>query len=144
MFYAIIWPNINWKNNMNVPDLGPAHHHWELGVEPGASCVERSHLRWFRHLTRMPPGLLLLEVFQPRVTGRRPRGRPRPSWSLEGWYFSSGPRTPPQEKLESVAGETDIWNTLLSLLTLWPNPRQVDDDGWTSALDRKGSLLFFS
>ncbi len=26
-------------------------------------CVERSQLRWFRHLVRMPPGRLPVEVF---------------------------------------------------------------------------------
>ena len=38
---------------------------WEgLGVEPLLLCVERSQLRWFRHLTRrMPPGRLPREVY---------------------------------------------------------------------------------
>ena len=27
-----------------------------LGVEPLLLCVERSQLRWFGHLVRMPPG----------------------------------------------------------------------------------------
>ena len=35
-----------------------------LGVEPLLLCVERSQLRWFRHLARMPPGHLPREVFQ--------------------------------------------------------------------------------
>ena len=35
-----------------------------LGVEPLLLCVERSQLRWFRHLVRMPPGRLPREVFQ--------------------------------------------------------------------------------
>jgi len=49
----------------------------ELGVEPPLLHIERSQLRWFGHLIRMPPGRLLLEVFRARPTGRRPRGRPR-------------------------------------------------------------------
>ena len=44
----------------------------ELGVEPLLLRVERSQLRWFGHLTRMPPGRLPLEVFRARPTGRRP------------------------------------------------------------------------
>ncbi|KAJ7993845.1 hypothetical protein DPEC_G00258930 [Dallia pectoralis] len=51
----------------------------ELGVEPLLLCVERSQLRWFGHLVRMPPGRLPREVFQARPAGRRPRGRPRTS-----------------------------------------------------------------
>ncbi|KAL3970397.1 type I keratin, acidic [Sarotherodon galilaeus] len=38
--------------------------------------VLTSQLRWFGHLTRMPPGRLLGEVFRACPTGRRPRGTP--------------------------------------------------------------------
>uniref|UniRef100_A0A8D0DB40 C2H2-type domain-containing protein n=1 Tax=Sander lucioperca TaxID=283035 RepID=A0A8D0DB40_SANLU len=38
----------------------------ELGVEPLLLRVERSQLRWFGHLVRMPPGRLPREVFQAR------------------------------------------------------------------------------
>ncbi|XP_036950584.1 uncharacterized protein LOC119017743 [Acanthopagrus latus] len=51
-----------------------------LGVELLLLCVERSQLRWFSHLTRMPPGRLPREMFLARPTGRRPRGRPRTRW----------------------------------------------------------------
>ena len=43
-----------------------------LGVEPLLLCVERSQLRWFGHLVRMPPGRIPREVFQARPAGRRP------------------------------------------------------------------------
>jgi len=52
----------------------------ELGVEPLLLRIERSQLRRFGHLIRMPPGRLPFEVFQARPTGRRPRGRPRTCW----------------------------------------------------------------
>ena len=75
----------------------------ELGVEPLLLRVQRSQLRWFGHLIRMPPGRLPLEVFQARPTGRRPRGRPRTRWrdyiSLLAWERLGIP----QEELESVA-----------------------------------------
>ena len=48
-----------------------------LGVEPLLLCMERSKLRWFRHLMRVPAGRLPREVFLARPTGKRPRGRPR-------------------------------------------------------------------
>ncbi len=42
----------------------------ELRVEPLLLHVERSQLRWFRHLIRMPPGCLPVEVFRVRPPGR--------------------------------------------------------------------------
>ncbi|MDG2633017.1 hypothetical protein P7M35_24665, partial [Vibrio parahaemolyticus] len=47
-----------------------------LGVEPLLLHIERSQLRWFGHLVRMPSGRLPWEVFRACPTGRRPRGRP--------------------------------------------------------------------
>ena len=94
----------------------------EIGVEPLLLLVERSQLRWFGHLTRMPPGRLPLEVFRARPTGRRPRGRPRTSWrdyiSLLAWKRLGIP----QEELESVAGEKEAWRALLDLLPPRPGP----------------------
>ncbi|KAK0152308.1 hypothetical protein N1851_006217 [Merluccius polli] len=88
----------------------------ELGVEPLLLCVERSQLRWFGHLIRMPPGHLPLEVFRACPTGRRPRGRPRTRWRD---YICLGV---PQEELENVAGEKGAWSSLLSLLPPRPGP----------------------
>ena len=41
-----------------------------LGVEPLLLRVERSQLRWFGHLVRMPPGRLPRELSQARPAGR--------------------------------------------------------------------------
>ena len=51
-----------------------------LGVEPLLLRGERSQLRWFGHLVRMPPGCRPREVFQAHPAGKRPRGRPRTRW----------------------------------------------------------------
>ena len=57
---------------------------WEgLGVEPLLLCVERSQLRWFRHLMRMPPGRLPREVFLARPTGRKQGVDPRPGGGMK-------------------------------------------------------------
>jgi len=76
----------------------------ELGVEPLLLRVERSQLRWFGHLIRMPPGRLSLEVFQARPTGRRPRGRPKTRWrdfiSRLAWERLGIP----QNELDNVGG----------------------------------------
>ena len=94
----------------------------ELGVESLLLRVERSQLRWFGHLIRMPPGRLPLEVFQARPTGRRPRGRPRTRWrdyiSRLAWERLGVP----QNELESVAGEREAWVGLLGQLPLRPDP----------------------
>ena len=94
----------------------------ELGVESLLLRVERSQLRWFGHLIRMPPGRLPLEVFQARPTGRRPRGRPRTRWrdyiSRLAWERLGVP----QNELESVAGEREAWVGLLGRLPPRPDP----------------------
>ncbi|KAK5868011.1 hypothetical protein PBY51_012458 [Eleginops maclovinus] len=91
-----------------------------LGVEPLLLRVERSQLRWFRHLVRMPPGRLPREVFQARPAGKRPRGRPRTRWRV---YISSLAWERlgiPQSELVDVARERKVWGSLLELLPLRP------------------------
>lgn len=73
----------------------------ELGVVP--LLLERRQLRWFVHLIRMPPEHLPLEVFCAL--------RPISHLACERLRI-------PQEELETVAGEKNILNTLLSLLPL--------------------------
>ena len=94
-----------------------------LGVEPLLLRIERSQMRWVGHLVRMPPGRLTGEVFQARPTGRRPRVRPRTCWrdyvSRLAWERL---RVPPEE-LKEVAGDRDVWVSLLKLLPPRPDPR---------------------
>ena len=94
----------------------------ELGVEPLLLHIERSQLRWFGHLVRMPPGRLPGEVFRARPTGRRPRGRPRTRWrdyiSRLAWERLG---VPPEELVE-VAGERAAWASLLKILPPRPGP----------------------
>ena len=84
-------------------------------------CVERSQLRWFGHLVRMPPGRLPREVFQARPAGRRPRGRPRTRWrdyiSTLAWEGLGIP----QSELANVAREREVWGPLLELLPPRPD-----------------------
>jgi len=91
----------------------------ELGVEPLLLCVERSQLKWFGHLVRMPPDPLSLEVFRARPTGRRPRTHWRDHISHLAWKRLGIP----QDELEKVAVERNIWGGLLSLLPPRPGPR---------------------
>lgn len=95
----------------------------EFRVEPPLLPIKTSPVWWFWHLIRTPPGRLPLEVFQARPTGKRPQGRPRTR--RRDWISHLAWESPgiPQKNLESVVRKRDIWNTLLSLLSLRPNPR---------------------
>ncbi|TWW67394.1 hypothetical protein D4764_02G0004350 [Takifugu flavidus] len=92
----------------------------ELGVEPLLLRVEKSQMRWLGHL--VPPRRLPGEVFRACPSGRRPPGRPRTRWrdyvSRLVWERLG---IPPDE-LE-VAGEREVWASLLRLLPLRPDPR---------------------
>ncbi|XP_061762964.1 retrovirus-related Pol polyprotein from type-2 retrotransposable element R2DM isoform X1 [Nerophis ophidion] len=93
----------------------------ELKVKPLLLHVERSQMRWFGHLVRMPPERLPREVFRARPTGRRPRGRPRTRWedyvSRLAWERLGIPR----EELDEVTGEREVWASLLRLLPPRPD-----------------------
>jgi len=66
---------------LSVVDRARRSDIWrELRVEPLLLRIERSQLRWFGHLIRMPPGCLPLEDFRARPIGRRPWGRHRTHW----------------------------------------------------------------
>ncbi|TWW64583.1 hypothetical protein D4764_22G0002300 [Takifugu flavidus] len=71
---------------------------------------------------RMPPGRLPGEVFRACPSGRRPPGRPRTRWrdyvSRLAWERLG---IPPDE-LEEVAGEREVWASLLRLLPPRPDP----------------------
>ncbi|KAK0132083.1 hypothetical protein N1851_024332 [Merluccius polli] len=79
-------------------------------------------MRWLRHLVRMPPGRLPGEVFRARPTGRRPRGRPRTRWRDYVSRLARKRLGIPQEELDEVAGEREVWASLLRLLPPRPGP----------------------
>ena len=81
-------------------------------------------MRWLGHLVRMPPGRLPGEVFRARPTGRRPRGRPRRRWRDYVSRLAWERLGVPPEELEEVAGDRDVWVSLLKLLPLRPDPRR--------------------
>ncbi|KAI3357197.1 hypothetical protein L3Q82_015654 [Scortum barcoo] len=64
-----------------------------LKVEPLLLHVERSQLRWFGHLVRMPPRHLPAEVFQACPSWEETPGQPQDT--LEGLYLLGTPRDPP-------------------------------------------------
>nr|XP_054595999.1 uncharacterized protein LOC129163073 [Nothobranchius furzeri] len=93
-----------------------------LGVEPLLLRIERSQLRWFGHLVRMPPGRLPGEVFRACPAGRRPPGRPRTRWR---GYISNLVRERLgvlPEELVDKAGERTAWSSLIGMLPPRPGP----------------------
>ena len=92
-----------------------------LGVEPLLLHLERSQLRWFGHLVRMPPERLPREVLAACPLGKRPRGRPRTRWRD---YISSlawDRLGIPQEEVANVAREREVWSSQLELLPPRPD-----------------------
>ena len=81
--------------------------------------VKRSLLRWFGHLIRVPlvGGLLGTSNWQ-EASGQTQN-------TLEDYIAHAAweHQGVPQDKLVSVAGDRDIWKSLLSLLPLRPGPR---------------------
>ncbi|TWW61046.1 hypothetical protein D4764_05G0011360 [Takifugu flavidus] len=106
-----------------VPTLTYGHELWELGVESLLLRVERSQMRWLGHLVRMPPGRLPGEVFRACPSGRRPSGRPRTCWRDYVSRLVWERLGIPLDELEEVAGEREVWASLLRLLPPRPNKR---------------------
>ena len=52
-----------------------------LKIEPLVLRIERSHLRWFSAVSRMPQTRLPKQALHAKANGRRPVGRPRTRWN---------------------------------------------------------------
>lgn len=105
-----------------------------LGFEelrhPEGTGIERSRLRWFGHLIRIPPRCLPLEVVQACPTGQRPCGSPSTHWRNYISQQALERLGVLQEEQGSAFSEPKAWNTLLVLLSLGSNFGNVRDDGW--------------
>ena len=80
------------------------------------SRIERSQLRWFGHVSRMPHEWLLRQTLYAEVTGKRPVGRPRTrwldyiedlGWNRVGLHLS---------EMQSVLVDREVWRLNLELL----------------------------
>ncbi|TWW80939.1 hypothetical protein D4764_01G0007540 [Takifugu flavidus] len=110
-----------------VPTLTYGHELWVM-TERTRSRVQAAEMSflvgWLGSPLEigMPPGRLPGEVFRACPSGRRPPGRPRTRWrdyvSRLAWERLG---IPPDE-LEEVAGEREVWASLLRLLPPRPDP----------------------
>ena len=93
-----------------------------LNVEPLLLRIERSQLRWFGHVSRMPQERIPKQVFLAKSNGKRPIGRPRTRWqdyiANLGWNRLGLHPT----ELDEVTMNRDVWRLLLGLLP--PRPSQ--------------------
>ncbi len=79
-----------------------------LGVELLLLCTERSQLRSFEHLERMPPDRVLREVFRAHPAERRPCGRPRSKWRGYISALAWKRLRIPQSELANVEREKEV------------------------------------
>ena len=94
----------------------------ELGLEPLLLYLERSQLRWFGHLVRMPTGRLPLEVFQARPVGRRPRGRPTTRWRDYSQHWPGNASGSPRQSWSMWPGKGKSGAPCLSCCSRDPTP----------------------
>ena len=92
-----------------------------LNIEPLLLRIERSQLRWFGHVSRMPQERLSKQALLAKANGSRPVGRPRTKWTdyIEdlGWNRLG---LHPSEMME-VMEDREVWRLNLELLPPQPS-----------------------
>ena len=72
-------PRINGVTQFNK--LRSSEIQKSLNIEPFLFRIERSQLRWFGHVSRMPQERLPKHALLAKANWRRPVGRPRTRWT---------------------------------------------------------------
>ena len=87
-----------------------------LNIESLLLRLEKSQLRWYGHVTRMPLERTAKKLLCSTPIGRRPRGRPRTRWRDYVEDLSWSRLGIPAEHLSFVAEDRDAWRLQLELL----------------------------
>ena len=92
-----------------------------FNIEPLLLQIEKSQLRWFGHVSRMPQERLSKQALLAKANRRRPVGRPRNRWTnyIEdlGWNRMG---LSPSEMMEVMEGR-EVWRLNLELLPAQPS-----------------------
>ena len=95
-----------------------------LNIEPLLLRIERSQLRWFGHVSRMPQDRLPKQGLLSKANGRRPVGRLKTRWTdyIEdlGWNCL---RLHPSKMME-VIEDREVWRVNLKLLPPLPSVKK--------------------
>ena len=80
-----------------------------LDIESLLLQIERSQLRWFGHVSRMPLERLPKQILHAEVSGKRPVGRPRTRWLdyIEDLGWNSLGLHP--SEMQSVLVDREVW-----------------------------------
>ena len=102
-----------------------------LNIESLLLRLERSQLRWYGHVTRMPQERTAKKLLCSTPIGRRPRGRPRTRWRDYVEDLSWSRLGIPAEHLSFVAEDRDAWRLQLELLPPRPpKDKRVQKIDW--------------
>ena len=91
-----------------------------LNVESLLLKIERSQLRWFGHVLRMPTDRLPGRVYSSQPTGKRPVGRPRKTWK-SGVKDLCGRVGVEFTRVQTVAADRQVWRSKIAGLQSQPS-----------------------
>ena len=80
--------------------------------------IERSQLRWFGYVSRMPQERLSKQALSVICNGRRPVGRSRPRWLIHIKDLAWNRLGLSFNTMKKVVGDLDKWRLNLELLPL--------------------------
>ena len=99
-----------------------------LNIEPLILRSERSQLRWFGHVSRMPQESLPKQALLAKANERRPVGRPRTRWTnyIEdlGWKCLG---LHPSEMMD-VMEDREVWRLNFELLPRSPHGKAGSEE----------------
>ena len=81
--------------------------------------IKRARLKWLGHMERMEANRIPQKISKARMSGRRPRGRPRTRWDqvVERDLEAAGV---PLEEARGIAADRRAWRDVVSASCQYP------------------------